>query len=71
MAIVKKVRLKSDLQQHIDLLVTEHGGLRAAARALGLDPAYLCRLRKGLKRNPHEKTLKKLGLQRQERLVPV
>lgn len=71
MTIIRKVKLKTELQQHIDRLVHEHGSLRAAARALGFDPPYLWRLRKGFKANPSDKTLKKLGLRREETLRPL
>jgi transcriptional regulator with XRE-family HTH domain len=60
---------KTDLQKQIDRLAKAHGGLRAAARAVGMDPAYLWRLRQGKKKNPTPKTLEKLGLRRTERLV--
>lgn len=59
---------KTDLQKHIDRLVAKHGGLRAAARACDVDPAYLCRLRQGAKLGPTSKTLEKLGLKRVESL---
>lgn len=50
------------LQHRITELVTEHGGLRAAARATQIDPAFLSRLRRGKKLNPSDATLEKLGL---------
>ncbi len=62
---------KTDLQKHIDRLVAKHGGLRAAARAHKVDPAYLWRLRRGAKVGPTSKTLEKLGLKRIETLRPV
>lgn len=55
---------KSDLQKRIDELIKEHGGLRAAARAVDIDPSYLQRLQRGYTTGAREKTLKKLGLQR-------
>jgi hypothetical protein len=60
---------KSDLQKHIDKLVKQHKGLRAAARALGIDPAYLWRLQQGRTAAPGDKVLEKLGLRRVERLL--
>ena len=48
----------------IAVLETEHGGLRAAARVIGCDPAYLLRLRDGEKSNPSDAMLKKLGLKK-------
>lgn len=43
------------LQDRIDELVAQHGGLRAAARVLQMDPSYLLRLHSGEKTNPHER----------------
>jgi len=62
---------KSDLQKQIDRLVKRHGGLRAAARAIDLDPAYLWRMQRGTKTTPTPKTLEKLGLRRIETLRPL
>jgi len=45
-------------------LEEQHGGLRAAARVVGIDPGYLKRLRDSEKTSPSEKTLRKLGLVR-------
>jgi len=50
------------LEARIRELETQYGGLRAAARALGCDAAYLLRLRDGKKCNPSEAKLQKLGL---------
>ncbi len=52
------------MQTAIDLLTAKHGGLRPAARFLGIDPSYLCRLRSGAKSNPSGTLLRKLGLRR-------
>lgn len=46
----------------IDCLVAEHGSLRKAGKAIGVDYAYLHRLRKGTKTDPGESVLKRLGL---------
>ena len=46
----------------IETLMKRHGGLRAAARAIQMDPSYLSRLRAGKQRRPGPQTLKKLGL---------
>lgn len=59
---------KSDLQKHIERLVEEHGGLRGAAKATGIDHAYLWRLQKGIAPGTSDKILKKLGLTRVEKL---
>lgn len=42
----------------------KHGGLRAAARALGIDPGYLFRLKNAEKMNPSDEVLSALGLER-------
>ena len=62
---------KSDLQRRVELLIREHGGVRAAARAVDIDPSYLLRLKRGATAGATDKTLKKLGLQRIERYVSV
>ena len=43
-------------------LCHQHGSLRAAARVLKMDHAYLSRLLSGEKSNPSAPTLRKLGL---------
>jgi hypothetical protein len=43
-------------------LIEQHGSLRAAARAINLDPGYMARLRMGTKKAPSNKTLQKLSL---------
>ena len=53
-----------ELARCIDKLATKHGGLRAAARAAGLDAGYLSRLRSGQKEQPSEQVLAALGLER-------
>lgn len=45
-------------------LTLRHGSLRAAARAIDIDPAYLLRLRRGEKTAPSPIVLRKLGLRR-------
>ncbi len=52
------------LEQRIEQLIVQHGGLAAAARAIQVDCAYLCRLRSGEKANPSVATLRRLGLRR-------
>lgn len=42
----------------------KHGGLRAAARALGIDPGYMFRLKNADKMNPSDEVLSALGLER-------
>ncbi len=51
------------LYKHITKLIDKHGGLRPAARALQIDPAYLSRIRSEEK-TASDATLKKLGLER-------
>jgi hypothetical protein len=53
----------STLKQCIDRLIVKHGGLRAAARASGLDAGYLSRLQSGSKEHPSERTLRALGIE--------
>jgi hypothetical protein len=52
------------LRERVEAIITEAGGLRAAARVCGIGPEYLCRLRTGKKSNPRDSVLKKLGLKR-------
>ena len=54
------------LRQKIESRIRKHGGLRAAAKAMDMDPSYLLRLMTGEKTNPSRKTLAKLGLVRVE-----
>lgn len=49
--------------------ITKYGGLRAAARVLGVDAGYLSKLRDGKKRDPGSRLLKKLGLRAEVRYV--
>jgi hypothetical protein len=53
-----------EIQAAVEEKIAQHGGLRAAARVLKMTPAYLCRLRYGIKNNPGDKILRKLGLER-------
>ena len=48
----------------IQELAKQHGSLRAAARVLDIDHAYLWRLQQGEKIAPGAYVLKKLGLRR-------
>ena len=52
------------LRDRIDSLVKQHGSIRAAARVLGVDHAYLWRLQTGTKNNPSDSLLRKLKLRR-------
>lgn len=52
------------LQERIGELVTQHGSLRAAARVLEVDAAYLWRLKSGEKDDPGETLLRRMGLRR-------
>ena len=52
------------IQQRVKEIVIVYDGLRRAARLLNIDPAYLCRLLKGKKKNPSQFILAKLGLRR-------
>jgi hypothetical protein len=48
----------------IGLLMAKHGSLRAVARVLSIDHAYLFRLLKGEKVNPGPQVLRKLRLRK-------
>ena len=52
------------LAKRIDELVMQHGSLRALARVLECSPPYICRLRRGVTKNPGAAVLRKLGLRR-------
>lgn len=52
------------LETRVAELIERHGGLRVAARAIGINYAYLSRLGKGEKTEPTTAVLKKLGLKR-------
>lgn len=52
------------IQRIIERLVKQHGGLRKAALAVGINAPYLCRLRYGKRSNPSDQVLKKLGMER-------
>lgn len=54
----------SVLQQRIRELAERHGSIRAAARVLEVDHAYLYRLSTGEKDDPGEALLRKLKLRR-------
>lgn len=51
------------LEEAVSRLVNEHGGIRAASRATGVDKAFISRLMRGLKTAPSDDTLYKLGLE--------
>lgn len=52
------------LQRIAARLIDQHKGLRRAARAVGIDHAYLYRLRHGLLTDPGDEILAKLGIRR-------
>lgn len=52
------------LGERIDEFIDVHGSLRAAARALDVTPGYLSRLRSGVKDNPTDELLNRMGLNR-------
>jgi hypothetical protein len=54
------------LTEAVQRAIDRHGGLRAAARALDINWAYLWRLHRGKKRNPTAKILRKLKLRKVE-----
>lgn len=50
------------LESAVRTVVDKHGGIRAAARATGVDKAFISRLLRGHKTAPSDETLAKLGL---------
>jgi hypothetical protein len=52
------------ISTRISYLMLTHGSLRSAAKAVGIDAAYLCRLYRGEKTNPSDATLAKLGIRK-------
>jgi hypothetical protein len=52
------------LRNRIQELAKQHGSLRAAARVLDIDHAYLSRLQNGDKNQPGDDVLRKLKLRR-------
>lgn len=50
------------LAERIEKLIEQHGSLRAAGRAIQIDPAYLSKLASGGKIAPSKTTLRRLGL---------
>ena len=61
----------SEIQKAVERAVDQHGGLRAAARALGMQAPYLCKLRRGQALDPSDKILRKLGLNRRVLYAPI
>jgi hypothetical protein len=53
----------TSVQKAVEAAIRKHKGLRAAARALGINPGYLCHLKSG-KRVPGPDTASRLGLQK-------
>jgi hypothetical protein len=50
------------LQHRVAELIVQHGSLRAAARAIQVEPAYLCRLGNGERARPGKDILRRMGL---------
>lgn len=65
------MRRVDPLRDRIIELERKHGSLRAAARVLQIDPAYLLRLRDGEKTNPSATTLRKLKLKKVVAIVRI
>jgi hypothetical protein len=59
---VNGLRFPHPLGWYLQLVVDEHGSLRAAGKHLGISASYLLRLMRGDKKNPSDKLLDKLGL---------
>lgn len=69
LARLRAAAAENALEHAVKLLCRKHGGLRAAARAVGLSPSYLLRLRDGVKANPSADALRKLGIEKKVRYV--
>lgn len=52
------------LQRRVKALAERHGSIRALARVLKVDHAYISRLASGDKASPSDALLRKLGLRR-------
>ena len=52
------------IMRRIEDAEKKHGSLRAAARAMGIDPGYMFRLKNAEKMNPSDEVLDALGLER-------
>ena len=50
------------LKRRVAELIAKHGTLRAAARAIQVEPSYLSRIERGEKDNPSALTLRRMGL---------
>jgi len=62
----KKCGAYDCLKVRVAELIKLHGGLRVAARSLGISAPYLKRMGDGQKNNPSKEILTKLGLERIE-----
>lgn len=56
--------MNETLKARVNEFAAKHGGYSAAARSIGTDAAYLCRLRDGKYDKPSAEVLKILGLKR-------
>jgi hypothetical protein len=61
--------LEITIRDRVRALITQHGGLLEASRALKIDKAYLRRLGTGAKTNPSTAMLARLGLRRVTTIV--
>jgi len=52
----------NDIQSAVEALVKHYGSYRAVEEAIGVNYAYLSRLRTGKRTNPSDDVLKKIGL---------
>ena len=60
----QKRKARTTIAERINKLVNRHGSLRNVAKIVGVEPAYLSRLRSGKKIWPSENVLKRLRLKR-------
>jgi hypothetical protein len=61
------MRAMNIIQQQARMAVKQHGGVRKAARALGINYSLLSKLQDGRRTSASEKTLRALGLTREPR----
>lgn len=60
-----------DIKTAVKAIIARHGGVRPAARAIGVNYAYLSRLQTGEKANPTTAVLRKLGLRKVVSYEPI
>ncbi len=56
--------MNSEIRDAVERVIKKHGGLNKAAREIGMQPAHLCRIRRGQITNLSPRTLARFGLRR-------